>query len=465
MLRRHQYFYYQALQVIDALLLVGALFVAYFMRVEVAVLQGYGPSFSPLDNYLWLIGLILPGGPLLLELQGFYRADLAEDFQVVLGRVVRAVLYLWLILFGVIFFLRIPNETLSRGMVILYLPLGVLAVVGRSAAFRWWYRRKGLSARLRKSVMLCGSPAQFARWREKIGAESNQQFEIRAEVELKPGFDREFMTHLHAEHIELVIFELDQALFDEINQGIKSCEDEGVEAWVTADFITTSIVRPRFDEYLGRPLLVFRTTPDISWQLLIKNMIDRLGATFVLLLLLPVLIAVAFAIRVVDGAPVFFSQMRSGRHGKPFRMYKFRTMVTGAELKKAELMARNEMTGPVFKLENDPRITRTGRWLRKFSLDEFPQLWNVLLGDMSLVGPRPLPIQETAGFTDFTHRRRLSVRPGLTCLWQIAGRNKITDFGDWVRLDLEYIDRWSLLLDLRILLKTIPVVLFGKGAK
>jgi lipopolysaccharide/colanic/teichoic acid biosynthesis glycosyltransferase len=163
--------------------------------------------------------------------------------------------------------------------------------------------------------------------------------------------------------------------------------------------------------------------------------------------------------------PVFFRQQRSGMSGAPFTLYKFRTMVTNAEQFRHELEAMNEMTGPVFKITNDPRVTPTGKFLRKYSLDELPQLWNVLRGEMSLVGPRPLPVDEVRRFNDLAHRRRLSVKPGLTCLWQISGRNEVKDFRDWVRLDLEYIDNWSLWLDLKILCRTVPVVLVGTGAK
>jgi lipopolysaccharide/colanic/teichoic acid biosynthesis glycosyltransferase len=140
-------------------------------------------------------------------------------------------------------------------------------------------------------------------------------------------------------------------------------------------------------------------------------------------------------------------------------------MATNAEQLKHELAAMNEMSGPVFKVTNDPRVTRVGKWLRKFSLDELPQLFNVLHGEMSLVGPRPLPVDEVKRFNDLAHRRRLSVKPGITCLWQVSGRNQITDFKDWVRLDLQYIDNWSIWLDLAILLRTIPVVFLGTGAK
>ena len=174
---------------------------------------------------------------------------------------------------------------------------------------------------------------------------------------------------------------------------------------------------------------------------------------------------IALLIKLTSAGPVMFRQQRSGLNGAPFSIYKFRTMTTNAEQLKHELAAMNEMSGPVFKVTNDPRVTPLGKILRKYSLDELPQLFNVLRGEMSLVGPRPLPVDEVKRFNDLAHRRRLSVKPGLTCLWQVSGRNKISDFRDWVRLDLQYIDNWSIWLDLAILLRTIPAVLLGTGAK
>ncbi|MEO7678138.1 MAG: sugar transferase, partial [Verrucomicrobiota bacterium] len=171
------------------------------------------------------------------------------------------------------------------------------------------------------------------------------------------------------------------------------------------------------------------------------------------------------AIKISSPGPILFKQKRSGLNGQPFTMYKFRSMVTNAEQRQHEIMAMNEMTGPVFKVTNDPRITPIGRFLRTASIDEFPQLINVIRCEMSLVGPRPLPVEEVRRFDDLAHRRRLSVKPGLTCLWQVKGRNNVSDFKDWVRLDLEYIDNWSLWLDFKILWWTIPVVLCAKGAK
>ena len=210
---------------------------------------------------------------------------------------------------------------------------------------------------------------------------------------------------------------------------------------------------------------MFHSAPAASLQGLAKQMIDFAGAAALLVLLSPVLLGCALLVKITSPGPILFRQKRSGINGRPFTMYKFRSMATNAEQRKHELAAMNEMSGPVFKVANDPRITPVGGFLRRFSLDELPQLFNVLKGAMSLVGPRPLPVDETRRFEDLAHRRRLSVKPGLTCLWQISGRNEVNEFSDWVRLDLEYIDNWSLWLDIKILFRTIPVVFIGTGAK
>jgi exopolysaccharide biosynthesis polyprenyl glycosylphosphotransferase len=210
--------------------------------------------------------------------------------------------------------------------------------------------------------------------------------------------------------------------------------------------------------------MVFRAVPEASWQSVGKQLLDFFGAALLLIVTTPLLAATALMVKCTSPGPIFFRQQRSGLNGRPFTLYKFRTMVSNAEQLKHELAAMNEMSGPVFKLVNDPRITAFGRLLRKSSIDELPQLFNVIRGEMSLVGPRPLPVDEVKRFNDPAHRRRLSVKPGLTCLWQVSGRNKVKDFKDWVRLDLEYIDNWSLWLDVKILFRTLPVVIMGVGA-
>jgi exopolysaccharide biosynthesis polyprenyl glycosylphosphotransferase len=302
--------------------------------------------------------------------------------------------------------------------------------------------------------------------RSKLGKGNDEGIKVVAEVDLNQIGAVELVEMLHDHSVNGVILNAKHTYFEQVENIIKACELEGVEVWLVADFFSTQLSRTSFDELLGQPLLVFRTAPESSWQSVIKWLMDLTGALGLLLLigwwLFPL---IAVAIKITSPGPVFFKQQRSGLNGAPFTLYKFRTMTSNAEQFKHELEAMNEMNGPVFKVTNDPRVTHIGKILRKYSLDELPQLVNVLRGEMSLVGPRPLPVNEVRRFNDLAHRRRLSVKPGLTCLWQISGRNQITDFKDWVRLDLEYIDHWSLWLDLEILLRTLPAVLRGTGAK
>ena len=195
----------------------------------------------------------------------------------------------------------------------------------------------------------------------------------------------------------------------------------------------------------------------------IKRLLDIVVCMAGLTLLAPLLAATALAIKLTSTGPVFFSQIRLGLNKKTFRMFKFRTMVSNAAELQTELEHLNETDGPAFKISEDPRITRVGRWLRRTSIDELPQLFNVLIGDMSLVGPRPLPVRDYEGFSVDWHRRRFSVRPGISGLWQVAGRSNLP-FDEWMALDLKYISEWSLALDLKVLLKTVPAVLRGTGA-
>lgn len=198
------------------------------------------------------------------------------------------------------------------------------------------------------------------------------------------------------------------------------------------------------------------------WQLAVKRLLDVGVSAGLLLLLSPVLALIALAVKLGSSGPILYHWNVVGRDGRFFTGFKFRTMVVNADIMKAQLMSANEMSGPVFKMKNDPRITRIGRFLRKFSLDELPQLWSVLKGDMSLVGPRP-PLQSEWEHFEPWQRRKLSVKPGMTCLWQVKGRNDIRNFDAWVRLDLQYIDNWSLWLDVKILMMTFLAVVRGTG--
>jgi exopolysaccharide biosynthesis polyprenyl glycosylphosphotransferase len=212
----------------------------------------------------------------------------------------------------------------------------------------------------------------------------------------------------------------------------------------------------------GGAMLTFTTTPREDWALSVKRTMDVVGSLMFMVMFSWLYTIIAVLVKTTSKGPVFYTQDRVGLRGRKFKFYKFRSMCIDADAKKHELKQLNEMDGPVFKIKNDPRVTRVGRFIRKFSLDELPQMWNVFKGDMSLVGPRP-PIPSEVEKYETWARRRLSIRPGLTCLWQVEGRNGIT-FQRWMELDLAYIDNWSLGLDLKILLKTVPAVLGGRGA-
>jgi exopolysaccharide biosynthesis polyprenyl glycosylphosphotransferase len=232
---------------------------------------------------------------------------------------------------------------------------------------------------------------------------------------------------------------------------------------VVADLYRSASSRVLVEELDGLPVVTFAVGPGVGWQILIKECLDRVGALMLLVLSLPLMLVVALAIKLDSNGPVLFVQERVGLRKRKFRLYKFRTMVEDAESRRADLEPLNEFSGPVFKMRYDPRVTRVGRCLRRFSIDELPQLWNVLVGEMSFVGPRPPLAEEVERYEDW-QRRRLAMKPGISGLWQVAGRGRKLDFSEWVRLDLEYIDNWSLALDLRILLWTVPVVILGKGA-
>jgi exopolysaccharide biosynthesis polyprenyl glycosylphosphotransferase len=268
---------------------------------------------------------------------------------------------------------------------------------------------------------------------------------------------------LQAHQLDLVVFAVDKRYIAEAEPAIYACEEQGIDIWMVPDFFDTSIAKISFEDFERLPVMAFRTTPEYSWQILFKNVFDRFAAAVMLVFASAIMLATALLIKLTSRGAVFFRQVRQGYRGKPFTLLKFRTMVSNAEQLKAELEVLNEMDEVVFKIERDPRITKIGRVLRKWSIDELPQLFNILKGEMSLVGPRPMLHTEIDKFK-YWQRRKLSVKPGLTCLWQISGRSNLT-FEEWMRLDLEYIDNWSLGLDFRILLKTIPVVLTAKGAK
>jgi exopolysaccharide biosynthesis polyprenyl glycosylphosphotransferase len=241
------------------------------------------------------------------------------------------------------------------------------------------------------------------------------------------------------------------------------CEQHGIITRFDSDIFDLKIATAHTDNFDGDPQIAVYTPGMEAPALLLKRLLDSAISLFAIILLAPLFVAVSLLLKATSPGPVFFLQERIGLNKRRFRIYKFRTMVPDAERMLAELEALNEVSGPVFKIKNDPRITPLGKFLRRTSIDELPQLFNVLKGEMSLVGPRPMAVRDFDGFSEDWQRRRFSVRPGITCLWQVYGRSSIP-FQQWMQLDMEYIEQWSLWLDFKILARTIPAVLKGTGA-
>lgn len=269
---------------------------------------------------------------------------------------------------------------------------------------------------------------------------------------------------VHNNIVDEITFIVPKSSLSRIEDVLLFCETEGINVSVATDYFSLKFAKARQADLYGFPLITFQRTPERVWGPFFKRIMDIVISFTALVVLSPIFLILSMLVKATSEGPVLFRQERVGFNGRHFTLYKFRTMVKNAESKLKDLMANNEMNGPVFKLKDDPRITGVGKILRKFSLDELPQLWNVLKGEMSIVGPRP-PLPSEVSEYDNWQRRRLTMRPGLTCLWQVSGRNKIKDFSEWAKLDLDYIDKWSLWLDINIILRTFPAVIFGIGAK
>ncbi len=464
MLRRRRQLQTKVHKVVDALLCGAALWLAHAVRS----FEGLDPTeqIRPFDHYSWLLLLIVPLAPAMLEINGFYSRPTLPSRRLTLWQLAKASFWLAVLAITASFFREVEGARgVARGVLVLYPATAVLLVFLKEELVRRWLLTRAGSEGGRRRVILVGGRLDVARLEKSLDLARLGDVEVAGRIDLNDEPVERLADLLHEHSANAVLIAPRQTLFGAIERAIQVCELEGVEVWLLADFFQTRVSQTTVDDLHGHPMLVFRSGPDASWQAVAKAVIDFTGAAMAILCTLPVMVAAALAVKLTSPGPVLFRQRRAGLNGRPFTMLKFRSMVTNAEQLRQELDRLNEMSGPVFKVSNDPRVTAVGRFLRKWSLDELPQLFNVLRGDMSLVGPRPLPVDEVARFDDLAHRRRLSVKPGLTCLWQISGRNNVTDFREWVRLDLEYIDNWSLWLDLKILFRTIPAVLTGAGAK
>lgn len=409
--------------------------------------------------------------PVTLEILGLYQSQRRQSALGYLARFTGASLAVTVALTGIAAAVRAPVDPTFP----LLLGGAQLLVVGTLRALTLLTLRtlRG-TGRNSRYVLIVGAGPRAASARAVL--EQNRQWGLQvvgyldeSDAPLAPGIEPEKVHKLmdlprllREKVIDEVVVACPRSMLAALGPVVAVCAESGVPITVLSDLFGDFLPPPQVSRFGGNAALSFSTVHHSRTELALKRSIDIAVASIVLALAAPILAIAALAIKRTSPGPVLFRQVRCGLYGRPFEMMKLRTMVADAEARRAELLELNEMDGPVFKMKNDPRITPIGRLLRRFSIDELPQLWNVLRGDMSLVGPRP-PIPSEVNCYATTDRRRLSMRPGITCLWQVSGRNEI-GFDQWVKLDLAYIDSWSLGLDLRVLLKTIPAVFKGTGA-
>jgi exopolysaccharide biosynthesis polyprenyl glycosylphosphotransferase len=457
----------QALQITDAFLVWAAFWLASMLREILFTLlsRPIGEAESLLSMG-WALYIAVPFTPLVLERFGFYERMGSKQASSAAWQLIQGIFIIGLFIALFALFAKADGARrliLGLGGILMFVLLFTRERISKSYISS--RRKRGIGG---ERVIIAGSETEINELLADLDADAVSDWDIVERFDLAERETGELFDILKRESVGRVIFATKDTPFDKVAQAVEVCELQGVEAWIAASFIRSQIARPVFDSVGSKPMLVLRSTPELSWELMAKEIIDKIGSFVIIIATLPLWVIAAVGIKIASpGAPVLFSQMRAGRYGKPFRMWKFRTMVSNAEelLDQIKKEHGNQMDGPVFKLDNDPRIFPFGSLLRKLSIDELPQLLNVFLGDISLVGPRPLPLYEVEAFCEISHRRRLSVKPGITCEWQAGGRNKTTSFEDWVEMDLRYIDNWSLWLDFQIMLKTIPAVLFAKGAK
>jgi exopolysaccharide biosynthesis polyprenyl glycosylphosphotransferase len=467
---------------IDAALIAAAFFVAYFLRLRFHLFYKWdlfpgrtvvAESSAVLSEYLVVLFLAVPLWCFMLHLSGMYSSMRTRKFHEILWILLKASFFAVLGFGAVIFLLKL--EFVSRLFFVIFVLVSLIFLLAEKItllAAVHHVRRKGISFRQilvvgtgKRAISLIKIIKNHPEWGLRIlGAvddEPERGIKKVDSIDVVGPID-DLSGILHDNAVDEVIFVVPRSRLSYIEEAIHTCETEGIKATVAVDLFDLRIARSRTSELNGIPLITFETTVAREWELFAKRIVDLVLSGFGILILSPFLLGVAVIIKLNSKGSVLFKQKRLGLNGRKFNLYKFRTMYLGSEGELANMNVANDSDDPEFKKRKMKHITPVGRLLRKFSIDELPQLFNVFAGHMSLVGPRPTVPEEVVQYKPW-QRRRLSMRPGITCLWQVCGRNKV-GFEDWMKQDLEYIDNWSPWMDLKILLKTIPVVVLGIGA-
>ncbi|MGE5309278.1 MAG: sugar transferase [Deltaproteobacteria bacterium] len=469
MLREHASVFKRLMQVADVAIVCGSFYASYYL------LGLRGHELKPLVQYVLYIPVMAAIWLLFFNFYGMYWSFRTEKIPTILFIVFETV-GLSVMTFGAILYI-LKVQDMSRALVLgTFIGSGIVTGIEKTALILS-FRRIREQGRNFRNLLIIGSNKRAQKvinlidnhneWGLRIVGILDEDLGKRGETvhgHYVIGSMIDLPEIIHNNVIDEVIFVVPRSWLSQIEDVIIFLETEGIRVHISEDFFNLRHSRLKQTDLYGLPMLTIESTPDKIWQLYFKRMVDLTLSGLALVILSPVFLVIAALIKLTSPGHVIFNQERVGRNGRRFFLYKFRIMEKDAEKRLKEFSAKNEMKGPVFKLANLPRVTPVGKWLRKLSLDELPQLWNVFKGDMSLVGPRP-PLPSEVNEYDSWHRRHLSMNPGITCIWQCSGRNRIVDFDEWAKLDLEYIDTWSFWLDVKILLKTIPAVLFGVGAK
>jgi exopolysaccharide biosynthesis polyprenyl glycosylphosphotransferase len=482
MLKERARFLATSIFILDLFLVTVAFFLAFWCRASLLpeLIPELSTRFYPLSTYLPMLPMVLVVWGALLLSSDCYRSHRTVTLLEEAWDIVKVCVSALAVLALVIYTLRLNERFLggdqfSRLWLLLVAVFSCLLLLTEKLALRTlsrYVRSHGFNYR---TVLIVGTNPGAVSLADSILNHRYWGFKIlgfvahpRAKTEEFPpeypilGTLDDIPRIVEENVVDDVLFCVSRRDLDLMEDLLLSLQEQGIRIRFVLNLLPHAKAKVRFEELDGAPIVTFHTAPEAVLPLVLKRTVDVALSLVLLVLSAPVVLGIALLIKLTAGGEVLYRQTRCGLNGRKFTLYKFRTMVEDAEERQRELLHLNEMNGPVFKLSKDPRVTAFGRFLRRFSLDELPQLWNVLRGDMSLVGPRP-PIPDEVARYQRWQRRRLSMKPGLTCLWQISGRNQI-DFDRWMQLDLEYIDSWSPWLDMKILLKTVPAVLSGRGA-
>jgi len=482
MLREKDSFIRKLMILLDGITISLAFFLSYFLRNHFSLYYKFNliPStqivsdtVASLSDYLVILFVVVPIWCFMLHLNGIYKSMRVMKFFEIVWIVIKSSFFTGLILSTLIFLFKMTF--VSRMFFIFFMMLGsaflivdriVLLTIIRLLRRRGYnYRGLLIVGTGRRAVGIIEKIKNHPEWGFRIvGAindDPDQIVEMVKEINVIGTID-DLEAILKTDVIDQVIFVVPRSRLSFIEHAVNMCETLGTKATIAVDLFNLKIARSNPTELDGIPLVTFETTVAKEWQLFVKRGIDLVLSGLGIILLSPLFFVITILIKLTSAGPILYKQQRLGLNGRKFELYKFRTMYQGAQEKLSKVKDVKEKDTPDFRKMKIQWITPVGKFLRKFSLDELPQLFNVFIGQMSLIGPRPTVSDEVCLYESW-QRRRFSMKPGITCLWQVKGRNDI-GFEEWMKLDLEYLDNWSLRLDFKILIKTIPVVLFGIGA-